>query len=158
MGIGAGTSSPYGSIQVLIKTWPKSNTRREILMVTDGTDAEREGPNSPYLLSAIEQAQRAGIQVYMIYAVREGQLRIVTVESNLAQLAEATGGKAYFQSSLISFTPFLDQIANQLRHQYQLTFLANAGPQASYQSVRLETEVPNAELVAADKVFVPAAK
>jgi len=29
---------------------------------------------------------------------------------------------------------------------------------ATYQRVKLETEVPNADLVAADRVYVPAAK
>jgi hypothetical protein len=96
--------------------------------------------------------------VHLIYAVSEGQLRIITAETNLVQLAEATGGEAYFESLPMSFRPFLDQIANQLEHQYQLTFFANAGVRANYQSVRLETEVPNAELVAAERVFVPTAK
>ena len=156
MGVGAGIGSPYDSIQTLIKNWPKSNARRrEILMVTSG-DGKLEDPNDPYLLSAIEQAQRAGIQVHVIYGIREDQSGIIWAESNLAQLAEATGGGAYFPS-LPSFAPFLGQITNRLKHQYELTFLVNAGVEASYRSVQLETEVPNAKLVAADKVFVPAA-
>jgi hypothetical protein len=52
----------------------------------------------------------------------------------------------------------LDQFADRLNHQYKLTFLANADKKPTRQHVRLETEVPNAELVTADKVYVPAAK
>jgi hypothetical protein len=158
MGVGGGMTGPYGSIETLIKKWPENSARREVLIVTSGTGAESEGPNSPYLLSAIEQAQRAGVQVHVIDAVSEGQLGIIRAGSNLEQLAKATGGNAYFQGSPMSCSPFFDDIANQLKHQYQLTFLATAGPKAGYHSVRLETEVRNAELVAADKVFVPAAK
>jgi hypothetical protein len=165
MDVGAGIGSPYVSVENLIKNWPKSTARREILMVTNGIDRQQGSPNDPYLRPAIEQAQRAGIQVYAIYASSEGHFghtfgRIIWGQNNLAQLAEATGGESYFQSfqTPIAFAPFLDQIANQLKHQYQLTFLAKAGTRASYQSVRLETEVPNTELVAADRVFVPATK
>jgi hypothetical protein len=158
MGVGSGITGPYGSIETLIKKWPENSARREILVVTSGTGAEREGRNSPYLLSAIEQAQRARIQLHVIDAVSEGQLGIIRAGSNLEQLAEATGGKAYFQASPMSCSPFFDDIANHLKHQYQLTFLATAAPEAGYHSVRLQTEVRNAELVAADKVFVPAAK
>jgi hypothetical protein len=165
MGVGAGIGSPYVSIENLIKNWPKSTARREILMVTNGIDREQGSPNGPYLWPAIEQAQRAGIQVYAIYASSEGHFghtfgRIIWGQNNLAQLAEATGGEAYFQGfqTPIAFAPFLDQIANQLNHQYGVTFFAKAGSKASYQHVRLETEVPNADLVAADKVYVPAEK
>jgi len=78
----------------------------------------------------------------------------------LSRLADETGGEAYFQGfeTPIAFAPFLDEFADRLRHQYKLTFLAIAQKKSSRQHVRLETEVPNAELVIADKVYVPAAK
>jgi hypothetical protein len=37
-------------------------------------------------------------------------------------------------------------------------FQIKSGDKSCYQHIRLETEVPNAELVTANKVFVPAAK
>jgi hypothetical protein len=44
----------------------------------------------------------------------------------------------------------------KLNHQYLLSFLAKPGKKAGFQRIKLETEVPNAELVAPDKVYVPA--
>src|SRR6266404_180911 len=75
-------------------------------------------------------------------------------------LADETGGEAYFQGfeTPIAFAPFLDQFADRLNHQYKLTFLASADKKPTRRHVRLETEVPNAELVTPDKVYVPAAK
>jgi hypothetical protein len=75
-------------------------------------------------------------------------------------LAEQTGGEAYFQGfqTPISYAPYLEQLADRLDHQYRLEFLAKLRRKATYQRVRLETEVPNAELVAAEHVYVPAAK
>ena len=118
-----------------------------------------------YLSQAIELAQRTGTQIYSIYASQSGHFghnlwRINQGQSNLSQLADETGGEAYFQGleTPIAFAPFLDQIAGRLNHQYKLTFLAIPDKKPSYQHVKLETEVPNAELVTADKVYVPAAK
>lgn len=165
MGAGIGMTSPYLAVSDLTKRWPESANRREILMISDGIDLWQTGPNPPYLLEAIDRTQRAGIQVYAVYASGVGHsahssYRITWGQSNLAQLAEQTGGEAYFQGfqTPISYAPHLEQLADRLNHQYRLEFLAKPGRKATYQRVRLETEVPNAELVAAEHVYVPAAK
>jgi hypothetical protein len=58
----------------------------------------------------------------------------------------------------VAFAPFFDQFADRLNHQYKLAFLANADKKPTYRHVRLETEVPNTELVTPNRVYVPAAK
>jgi hypothetical protein len=57
----------------------------------------------------------------------------------------------------VSFSPYLDDMAHKLGHQYLLSFSAKPEKKAGIQKVKLHTEVPNAELVAADGVYVPAA-
>jgi hypothetical protein len=47
-------------------------------------------------------------------------------------------------------------MARKLGRQYLLTFIPKPEKKAGMQRVKLQTEVPNAELVSADKVFVPA--
>ncbi len=159
-----GESSPYLAITDLVKNWPQSANRREILMISSGIDYLQGGPNDSYMQEAIDQAQRAAIQVYAIYATSLGHAghsywRISWGQNNLSQLTEQTGGEFYLQalSAPISFGPYLDQFANRLSHQYKLTFLAVPGNKAGYQRIRLETEVTNAELVAQQNVYVPAA-
>jgi len=158
--------NPYLSISDLIKRWPVGSPRREILLISSGIDRlYGGGPGNPYLAEAIERAQRAGIQIYAIYASAAGHFghsfwRFNWGQNNLSQLADETGGELYslgFQTP-IAFKPFLDQFADRLQHQYKLTFLAIPENKAGYQRVRFETEVPNAELVGADKVYVPLAK
>jgi hypothetical protein len=162
LGFWTGLSSPYLSIVDAIKRWPESPARRAIFVVCDGIDPMQPGTMNSYLGNAVSQAQRTGTQVYSIYASRAGHFshslwRINQGQSNLSQLADETGGEAYFQGSEtpIAFAPFLDQFADRLNHQFKLTFLAKTEKKASYQHVRLETEVPNAELVTADRVYVP---
>ncbi|MBZ5523219.1 MAG: hypothetical protein LAP21_13360 [Acidobacteriia bacterium] len=165
LGSGGGMASPYLAITDLISRWPESPNRREIFMVSSGIDALQPGPSNSYLQETIEKSQRAGIQVYSIYASRAGHIghsiwRLNWGQDNLSQLADETGGEAYFQGLQmpISFGPYLDQFADRLKHQFRLTFVARSRKEPGYQKIKLETEVSNAELVAADDVYVPAPK
>ena len=158
------SASPYLSIADLIKRWPGSQERREILMISDGIDAlYGGGPDDPYLDQAIEQAQRAGVIVFSIYAPGAGHYGHVFWRMNWgqnyeSQLSEETGGESYYLGfgSPVSFSPYLEDLAQRLTHQYLLTFLAKPEKKAGVQPIKLRTEVPNAELVAADKVYTPA--
>jgi hypothetical protein len=165
IGPGAGVNSPYLSLSDLAKRWPESPNRRAVLMVSDGIDAFQYGPNSSYVEAAVDRTQQSGIQVYAIYDSGIGHyghssFRIFWGQNNLAQLAEESGGESYIQGLQppVAFAPYLEQLANRLMHQYRLTILANPGNKANFQSIRLETEVPNAQLITAPRVYVPAAK
>jgi hypothetical protein len=165
LGAAAGGNSPYLSITDVIKRWPASKARHSIFLICDGIDALQPGITDSYLDQAVETAQQTGTQIYPIYAAGAGHFghtlwRINQGQNNLSELADKTGGEAYFQglSTPISFAPFLEQFAERLNHQYLLTFLIKPTNKPSFRHVRLETEVPDAELVMADRVYVLAAK
>lgn len=154
--------SPFLSLSDLIKRWPASKARHEVLLVTSGIDPLGGGVVDPYLDAAIEHAQRAGIVVYAIYAPAAGHgghsfWRMNWGQNHLAQIAEETGGESYMLGfgPLVSFAPYLGELSEHLAHQYVVTFLVKPGNKAGFQSVRLTTEVPNAEIVAAGRVYVP---
>ncbi len=155
--------SPFLALSDLIKRWPPSPVRHEVLLVTSGIDPLGGEIANPYLDASIENAQRAGIIVYAIYTPAAGHSghslwRPNWGQNHLAQMAEETGGEAYMLGfeSPVSFSPYLKEVAEHLAHQYLVTFLVKPGNQAGFQSVRLTTEVPNAELVSAGKVYAPA--
>ncbi len=158
-------ASPYLSIGDLIKRWPETKVRREILVISDGIDRfGGVGPANPYVDTAIEQAQRAGIIIHAIYATGVGHYghtfwRFSWGQNYLSEMASETGGEAYFLGfeTPVSFAPYLEDLTRRLTHQYLLTFLAKPEKKPSLQSVKLWTEVSNAELVAADRVYVPGA-
>lgn len=165
LGAVAGGSSPYLSITDVVKHWPESKSRHTIFVISDGIDPLQPGITDSYLDQAIETAQQTGTQIYSIYASEAGHFghtlwRINQGQNNLSELADKTGGESYIQglSTPVSFGPFLDEFAERLNHQYLLTFLIKPDKKPSYRHVRLETEVPNAELVTADRVYVSAAK
>lgn len=155
--------SPFLALSDLIKRWPASPARREVLLVTSGIDPLGGGIADPYLDAAIEHAQRAGIIVYSIYAPAAGHgahsfWRMNWGQNHLAQIAEETGGEAYMLGfgPLVSFAPYLAELTEHLANQYQVTFLVKPGNKAGFQSVRFTTEVPNAEIVGAGRVYVAA--
>jgi hypothetical protein len=154
--------SPFLSLSDLIKRWPASAARHEVLLVTSGIDPLGGGVVDPFLDAAVEHAQRAGIVVYAIYEPTAGHgshsfWRMNWGQNHLAQIAEETGGESYMLGfgPLVSFAPYLAELSEHLTHQYVVTFLIKPGSKAGFQSVRFTTEVPNAEIVAAGKVYVP---
>ncbi len=165
LGYMGAVASPYLSVTDVMKRWRPSAHPREILLVSDGIDPLQPGIVDTYLDEAIDMAQREGIQIYSIYASSAGHFghtlwRINIAQSNLSRLTDESGGEAYFQGleTPIAFAPFLNEFSDRLRHQYKLTFLAKTQKKASLQRIRLQTEVQNAQLVAAERVYVPAVK
>jgi hypothetical protein len=168
MGIGGANGSPYFSLSDLVKRWPASTARREVIMVTDGIDRYygQGDPEDPYLTEAIDDAVRAGILVSAIYNPGVGHFghsywQTYWGQIYLSRLAEETGGEAYyigFTGAPVSFSPFLDDFSHRLTHQYFLGFLAKPPKKAGWQHVRLSTEVPNADLVSAGKVYISPAQ
>jgi len=165
MGLVGANASPYFSLQDLIKRWPQSSARREVLMVTDGIDwYGGSGPEDPYVDEAIADAQRAGVIVYDIYMPGQGHAAhsyylYYWAQIYLSKVAEETGGESYyinFTGAPVTFAPYLETISNRLMHQYFLGFIPKPEKKAGLRRVRLTTEVTNAELIAAPQVYVPA--
>jgi hypothetical protein len=159
-------ASPYFSVSDLMKRWPDAPVRREILMITDGID--RYGPggaSDPYVDEAVEQAQRAGIVIFSIYTPGAGHFghtfwRINWGQNYLSELSDQTGGESFYlgTEAPVSFSPYLDDLGRRLQNQYLLTFLAKPVKKSGLQSVKLRTELSNAELVSASSVYVPASE
>ena len=168
LGMAGANASPYFSLSDLLKRWPQTKSRREVLMVTDGIDRYYGSGdlNDPYLSSAIDAAQREGVLVSAIYNPSAGHFghsywQAYWGQMYLAEIADRTGGEAYYigmTGSPVSFSPYLRDLTNRTNHQYLLTFVAKAEKKGGLRSVKVRTEVSNAELVAADRVFDTAAQ
>ena len=155
--------SPYFSIVDLVKKWPEAPVRREVLMISDGIDRfYGGGPDDPYVDSAIEAVEKAGIILYSIYAPGIGHYghsfwRINWGQNYLSQISDQTGGEMYnyMFGPAVSFSPFLDDLSRRLTHQFLVTFIPKPENKPGLRRVKFRTEVPNAELVGPDRVYVP---
>lgn len=157
-------SSIYLSLMDFMKRWPVSSARREIFVIADGIDRFRGDPFSPDVDSTIRRAQMSGIMIHTIYASGVGYasrnfFRVNYGQSNLARMADGTGGEAFFQGTEtpISFAPFLANLETVLKNQYWLTFTMNRSKKAKgdLQQFRVRTELKNVEISAPESVFVP---
>ena len=159
-------SSPYLAVQDLMKRWPSSADRRSILLISSGIDYFYGNfPTSPEVQTSIEHAQKQNINVWSIYYPDAGHrarrfFLMTRAQSDLSQLAEETGAESFYMGTTVpvSFKPFLDELAIHLNNQYLLTFQGNAGEKGRFERVRVSTELPNLEFLAASQVFLPASK
>jgi hypothetical protein len=166
MGIGGANASPYFSLSDLAKKWPASNARHAVLMVTDGID-RYYGIGSlqdPYVDAAVDDAIRADILVSAIYEPGAGHFGHSYWQSYwgqlyLAQVADRTGGEAYYigmTGAPVSFAPYLQDLSRRWGNQYLLSFIPKAEKKSGWRNIRLTTEVQNVDLITAEKVWVNA--
>ena len=164
MGYPGAEASPYFSLIDLFKRWQPLAGRREILMISDGIDRYGGyGPDNPYVIEAIAGAQRGGVTISSIYWGGVGHyghsyFRFNWGQNYLSEIADATGGEAYWQGfgNPVSFAPYLEDFTERLNHQYLLTFQPKPRSKAGLEPIRIRTELKDVELVGPAQVFVPA--
>ncbi len=159
-------ASPYFCLSDLAKRWPapRSEARREVLMITDGVDEYnlRYDPEDPYVHSAMMDSERAGMVVYAIYFRNQGRLSGSFYETNagqnyLTQVSEDTGGTLYYEglSNPVSFTPFLNDLGRRLMNQYELGFPVTMQKKESLVSLKVKGAVSGVKVQAPTHVAVP---
>jgi VWFA-related protein len=162
--------SIYQSVVDLMKKWPQDDNRRALLVISDGIDINQGFEESlpefnMELQQAIDLAQKTNVTVYTIFARGENSLEsnmflLNNGQSCLLRLSTETGGQSYFQGTYtpLAFAPYLAQFANDLHHQYILTFKTSPGKRSGYQPLRVATEAPDIKLSAPARVFVSKAE
>jgi hypothetical protein len=160
------SASPYFCLSDFAKKWPapaegqSGHKARFVMMITNGVDPYNgstniTNQNSPYVDAAVTDAQRAGIAVYSIYfsdAGFHGQQSSFSGQSYLSQVAEGTGGHAYFQgtSNPVTMAPFLDEFRKAIAETYVATF--NAPANKELVPLKVSTNLPSAKVRAPEQV------
>ena len=151
-GVPGESASPYFCLSDLAKNWPapRSGARRLVLMITDGVDPYnlRYDPDDPYLHAAIDDSQRAGLVVYSIYYRNQGRISGSYYETNagqnyLSQVAQETGGNMYYEGLInpVSVLPFLADLNRRMGNQYELDVPVMEGRKASFDSLKVKSQV-----------------
>ncbi len=133
-------------------------------MITNGVDpyngsTRLDNQDSPYVQSAIDDAQRAGASVFSIYyrdAGFRGESASFSGQSYLQQVADATGGQSYYEGTLnpVSLAPFFKRFNHDLAETFVATFDAPAqgGGRSHLVRVKMTTTVKKEKLRHADAV------
>jgi len=98
---------------------PKHKFRRAIVIVSDGDDNQSQYTRD----QALEMAQKADVVLYAI------STNITKIESDgdkvLKYLTAETGGRAFFPFKVEDLEQSFENIANELRHQYNIAYSPN---------------------------------
>lgn len=162
LGMPGVSASPYLSVASLIKSWGPSGHPREILMITSGVDPDfGMGPGNPYLEQAIDTALRHHVIVHAIWYRSAGHAGHSFGLMNwgqiyLSQLTQETGGEFYWLgfTNPVSFTPYLNELNQELSGQYWIQFTAPAPAKPTFEKFRIGTEVPGVSIVGPSRVWV----
>ena len=100
----------------LIKEKSDHPIRRAIVIVSDGEDNQSEYTKA----QAIEMAQRAEVIIYAISTDDSGL--VLRGDQVLQQLADATGGRAFFPFKMKDITRSFASIEDELRSQYVVSY------------------------------------
>jgi hypothetical protein len=164
------SASPYFCLSDFSKHWPTEaaygapqtpgRKARFVLMLTNGVDPYNGSvsplnQDSPYVQTAINDAQRAGIVVSAIYygdaGIRGGAANF-SGQNYLAQVSEATGGYSYWQgrSNPVSLAPYLTHFAADISQTYVATFTAPTSRELV--SLRVKTHEKGVKLRSAQAI------
>ncbi len=171
-------ASPYFSLSEFVKHWPTADREspdldaqtstaaantgksRFVLMITNGVDPYNGSvsplnQDSPYVDTAIRDAQRAGTPVYSIYygdAGIRGGAASFSGQSYLSKVAQQTGGEVYTQGTgnPISLQPFLRQFQASLLSTYVATL--NVPGDKKFARLKLKSNTKGIKLRAPDQI------
>jgi VWFA-related protein len=116
----------------------RTANRRALVVLTDGADTA--SAYSPEQVSAIASAVDVPVYVFVMATMtREGEKVPFEAErrSTLAHLARATGGDFFVAYDTASTTAAINQMVEELRHQYVLAF--EASPEHGWRNVQVRT-------------------
>jgi VWFA-related protein len=100
----------------LAKDQPRHKFRRAIVLVSDGDDNQSQVSRD----QALEMAQKADV---VIYAISTNVIRGETEgDKILKYLTAETGGQAFFPFKVEDLEQSFENIANELRHQYNVFY------------------------------------
>ena len=161
MGVPGSSASPYFCLSDFVKKWPSQQpAARFVMMLTNGVDPYNgstsiTNQDSPYVASAVTDAQRAGVPVYSIYyadAGFRGGRGSFSGQSYLAQMAQGTGGTSYYlgTGSPVSLAPFLKQFHDAVVETYVATFPVDGNKKMV--GLKLSTTLPKTKLNAPQEI------
>jgi Ca-activated chloride channel homolog len=134
----------------LLKDRPERPVRKAIIIVSDGEDNQSEVTRA----QAIEMAQRAEVIIYAISTDDSGL--VMRGDRTLEQLAEATGGRAFFPFKMKDITHSFAAIEDELRSQYVVSYRpADFDADGRYRSIEISSLKKDTMVRARKGYFAP---
>jgi VWFA-related protein len=134
----------------LVKDRNERPVRKAIIIVSDGEDNQSEVTRA----QAIEMAQRSEVIIYAISTDDSGL--VLRGDKVLQQLAEATGGRAFFPFKMKDITHSFAAIEDELRSQYIVSYKpADFDADGRYRTIEISSSKKDLQVRARKGYFAP---
>ena len=126
----SGETALYDATAFALRKLKERHERGAVVLFTDGADNRSR-------LSVEQVIEMAGASEASIFAVAQGVREDAQMGGFLRQMAQDTGGRAFFISSIRTLTRTFDEVVSELQHQYYLTFTPPPAPPRTWHEVKL---------------------
>ena len=117
----SGETALYDAIGVYLDGASEQDGRKVMVLYTDGGDTQ----SSLSLNSLMKLLKASDVTVYAIGALEKQPYKAQLVQrALLAEIAEATGGTAFFPSSVKDLDRIYEQVLGEVRAQYTIGYLS----------------------------------
>jgi len=132
-----GNTALYDAVYLgLNKLKESSNTKKALLLITDGEDNQ-----SRYTFSDVRNFIRE--QNVQLYAIGILDPATGAGREALVQLTEMTGGRAFFPNAAYEMSDICRKIAAELKNQYVLGYRpTNAGKDGAWRKIKVKVNTP----------------
>jgi VWFA-related protein len=114
---------------------PRHKFRRAMVVLSDGDDNQSQATRE----QALEMAQKADVVIYTISTNRSGTA--IEGDKVLRYFAAETGGQAFFPFEARDLSQSFENIANELRHQYNIFYRPEPmKTDGTYQKIALDVK------------------
>ena len=138
-----GQTAMYDSVYLgLEKLKDASNPKKALLLITDGEDN-----HSRYTFQNVKEfVKEQDVQIYAIGIVDEWNSQLSTGHSGRAmveELADQTGGRAFFPDSVYELEDICTKIAVELKNQYVIGYRStNGAKDGKWRKLRMQVNPP----------------
>ena len=138
-----GETALYDAIGVYLDGASEQDGRKVMVLYTDGGDTQ----SSLSLSSLMKLLKASDVTVYAIGALEKQPYRSQLIQRGLlAEIVEATGGTAFFPSSVKDLDRIYEQVLGEVRAQYTLGYLStNEKADGGWRKVDVKITRPDAE-------------
>jgi Ca-activated chloride channel family protein len=138
-----GSTSFYDAIRASLKHLKRGTRQKKVLLIiSDGVDTTSVSSFDTTLNEA-RQAEAALYLIKLPCSPDEDGRACRRAKRNIRKLAEATGGMAYYPSSVAEVEELCRRIAHDIRNQYVLGYYStNRARDGSFRTVRVEVDPP----------------
>lgn len=134
----------------LVKQRSDRPTRRAIVVISDGEDNQSDVSRA----QAIEMAQRSEVIIYAISTDDSGL--VLRGDRSLQQLADATGGRAFFPYKMKDVSRAFGSIEDELRSQYVVSYRpADFDADGRYRSIEITSLKKDLQVRARKGYYAP---